>query len=153
MRIGDVMTINPVCCVPTDSARTAARLMKEHDTGIIPIVENRDDPQLVGVVTDRDPCMAVLAEGTAAEQVQVKDCMTTNVLSCRPDEDVKKAEALMREHLVRRIPVIDHHNRIRGIISIANLLRRTEQPQDTQKTLKRISTPPQKASRPRAVGQ
>lgn len=158
MRINEVMTANPTCCVPSDSARTAAIIMRDEDTGIVPIVESGHSRKLVGVVTDRDLCLGLIAgqtvgdaEGRHPSIVPVEECMTTKVIYCKPDDDLESALELMRENQVRRILVVDEENTVQGIVSMADLVRRANVPAgETRETLKSISEPTGEASRPRA---
>jgi CBS domain-containing protein len=152
MHVREVMTMDPISCLPSDSAQAAAELMRRHNTGVLPVVEARHNQRVVGVVTDRDLCMTVIADGKAPGTSLVKDSMTAQVVSCRPDDDVAKVEALMRENLIRRIPVISDRDTLQGIVSIADLLRKGDrQPTDPAgQALKEIAKPTSEASKPRA---
>jgi CBS domain-containing protein len=152
MQIRDVMTTSPACCIPNDTVIRAARIMKEMDTGIVPVVESDRSRKLVGVVTDRDLCLWVVAEGQDPKTVQVQSCMTTHLVSCEPDEAVEKAMDLMREHLIRRILVVDRQGLIQGVVSIADVVRNSDLSSTTiHETLKQVSEPTTAASRPRAA--
>lgn len=92
MRIKDVMmTTRPACSLPFDRATRAARIMKDRNIGVVPVIEAEDNRKVVGVVTDRDLCLGVVAEGLDPNAVQVKQCMTPKVIACSPDDDVQKA--------------------------------------------------------------
>ena len=84
----DVMTRNPVSARPEDTVASVARLMKENDIGPVPIVENQKSKRLVGIVTDRDLALKVVAEGRDPETTPVKQVMTTSVITCRGDDDI-----------------------------------------------------------------
>ena len=151
MRIRDVMTTTPTCCLPDDNASKAARIMKDLNTGIVPVMENGQSSRLVGVVTDRDLCLEIIAEGRDPRTMKVKDCMTSKVIACEPDDDVQKVMALMRDNQIRRIPVVDKQNVIQGIVSMADLMQRMELGSaETQQTLKKVTEPTKEASKPRA---
>jgi CBS domain-containing protein len=156
MLVSEVMTTNPTCCIPTDTAQTAAIIMRDEDTGIIPIVEQKGGGKLVGVVTDRDLCLGVLAaepEGSVLNpaSIPIKHCMTASVVYCHPDDTVEIVLELMQENQIRRVIVVDDQNMIQGVVSISDLMNRGRVPEDeTQDTLKAISEPTGEASKPRA---
>jgi CBS domain-containing protein len=144
MKVREIMTATPACCTPDATASHAAQMMKEQDTGIIPIVESEYSRKVIGVVTDRDLCLMVVAEGRNPESVTVKEVMTSDVIACRPDADVEKAVALMRENRIRRIPVLDADWMILGIVSMADLLQRSDLPSgETHQTMKKVTEPTQ----------
>jgi CBS domain-containing protein len=150
MKILEIMTTSPSCCVPNDTSIRAARIMKEMDTGIVPVVESSTSRKVIGVVTDRDLCLAVVAEGKDPKAVQVQSCMTTKVVSCEPDQDVEVALKLMRENLVRRVLVVDRHGIIQGVVSMADIVRASNAaPEETHQTLKQVSEPTDTPSKPR----
>ncbi|HVP44553.1 MAG TPA: CBS domain-containing protein [Terriglobales bacterium] len=123
MRVNDVMTRNPAVCTATSSAQTAADLMKKHNTGMIPVVDDAYSRTLVGVVTDRDLCLAVVAAAREPMQVWVRDCMTPDPVFCAPEDKVEVALAVMQKHQVRRVPVVDVHKTVHGVVSIGDLVR------------------------------
>ena len=149
VRVNEVMTVNPTCCIPSDSARMAATIMRDLDTGIVPIIENGANRKLLGVVTDRDLCIGLLCGkeiGQTAElhpaETAVEKCMTTNVISCKPGDSLEKALDLMKENQVRRILVVDDKDVVKGIVSMADLfLRANVPPKETSVTLETISQP------------
>jgi CBS domain-containing protein len=149
MRVNEVMTRNPTCCIPSDTARTAATIMRDLDTGIVPIIENGVSRKLMGVVTDRDLCIALICGetiGLTSEKhpadTPVEECMTTNVICCRPEDRLEKALDLMKENQVRRILVVDDKNTVKGIVSTADLFLKADvPPRETSVTLKGISEP------------
>lgn len=148
MFIRDIMTKSPISCVPSNTVQKAAQLMRDHDIGVIPVVESEQSQKLLGVITDRDLCMTIVADAKDASTAHVKDSMTATVVSCYPEDDLQKAETLMRDNQVRRIPIIDKENKLQGILSIADVLRRSNLP--AGETLKDISQPTSEASKPRA---
>ncbi len=122
MKVRDVMTADPNCCLTSDNARAAAQIMLKDDVGAVPVVRNGETRELVGIVTDRDLCLSVVAAGKSPDQVKVEDCMSSRPVSCRPNDDVHRVSELMKEHQVRRIPVIDD-NRVIGIVATADIAR------------------------------
>ena len=138
-KCNEVMTNNPVCCLPKDSAATAAGLMKSKDIGSIPVIENEQTKKLVGIVTDRDLALKVVAEGRDAKTTKVEAVMTHNVVTCRADDDLQKALDAMADHQLRRIPVVNNDNKIVGIIAQADVATRVDQPEKTADMVKEIS--------------
>ena len=150
MKIQDVMTPNPMWCLPEDTSIQAARMMRELNVGIMPVVRSLTDRRLVGVVTDRDLCLGVVAMDQHPQAVPVQRCMTTNMVACQPHEDILRAADLMEEHQVRRIPVIDPEGRLLGMVSTADLCQRTNLSSDTtHHLLKKVTEPTEHASKPR----
>ena len=117
MKCHDVMTDNPVCCLPEDNVGQAARLMRRERIGSVPIVTDERKKELIGIVTDRDLAIKVVGESRDAIRTSVFDVMTAAVVACREDDDVMTAVSAMEEHQIRRIPVVDYSGRLVGIIS------------------------------------
>src|SRR3954471_6495386 len=111
MNIRDVMTPNPRTVTPEDSIQSAARIMRDEDTGAVPVVE---DGRPVGMVTDRDIVVRAVADGGMANR-SVRDIVSTGVVCATPDMSTKDASELMREHQVRRLPVVEDE-RLVGIV-------------------------------------
>jgi len=122
MQVCEIMRHEPVVCFTEDTAEAAARTMAEQRTGILPVVRGGSGGRLIGVVTDRDLCLRVVAEGRDPKQVKVAECMTSSPVCCGPRDDVRFAMLLMREHQVRRIPVVDAELRVGGMLSFSNLV-------------------------------
>lgn len=133
------MTKNPLCCLPEDLVTKAAGLMKSENIGSIPVVENEQTRKLVGIVTDRDLTLKIVAEGLDAKSTKVEAVMTRKVVTCRAEDDLQKALDAMAEHQLRRIPVVDGDNKIVGIIAQADVATRIDQPQKTAEMVKEIS--------------
>ncbi|HEX2998571.1 MAG TPA: CBS domain-containing protein [Anaerolineales bacterium] len=138
-KCNEVMTKNPVCCLPNDSVAKAAELMKSGNIGSIPVIENEQTQKLVGIVTDRDLALKIIADGRDAKSTKVELVMTQKVITCQADEDLQKALDAMAEHQLRRIPVVDHDNRIVGIIAQADVATRADQPEKTAEMVREIS--------------
>jgi CBS domain-containing protein len=151
MRIKHVMTKDPTCCVPSDTAQRAAKIMRDEDTGVVPIIENEQSRKVIGIVTDRDLCMNIVAEGHDPRTTQVHESMTTTVVSCSSQDSVDKATELMRENQIRRIPVVDEQHQLLGIVAMADIVGRTNlRTTETHETLKTVSAPTREPSKPRA---
>ncbi len=137
---GEVMTANPTFCLPDHTAAYVARIMRDEDIGSVPIVENQSTRKLVGIVTDRDLALKVLAENRDG-QVKVNDVMSRQLITCGESDDLDDAMRAMAEYQVRRIPVVNDRNEIVGIIAQADLAIRTEQPRKTAAVVEDISKP------------
>ena len=136
-----VMTKNPVCCLPDDMVAKVAQLMKSENIGPIPVIENEETRKLVGIVTDRDLALKIVAEGRDAKSTKVEAVMTRKVVTCRADDDLQIALDKMYEHQLRRITIVDNDNKILGIISQADVATRVDQPEKTAAVVKEISQP------------
>ena len=120
MQAKDLMTRDPACCTPDQTLEEVARMMKQHDCGCIPVVENEQNRRVVGLVTDRDLATRALAEGLGSATV-VETVMSSDPVCCSPETDVAEIERLMSERQVRRIPVEDGEGCCVGIIAQADL--------------------------------
>ena len=138
-KCNEVMTRDPVCCLPTDSVAKAAGLMKSENIGSIPIIVNRQSQRLVGIVTDRDLALKIVAGALDTKSTTVETVMTIKVITCHADDDLQKALDAMAEHQLRRIPVVDNDNKIVGIIAQADVATRVDQPEKTAEMVKEIS--------------
>lgn len=137
----DVMTKYPICCLPADNVSKAAQLMKMEDVGSIPVIENEDTRKLIGIVTDRDLALQVVADGRSAKSLNVVDVMTREVITCRESDDIQKAVDLMAKHQLRRMPIVDQNQNIVGIISQADIATRVDKTEETAEMVKEISQP------------
>jgi len=138
-KCNEVMTKNPVCCLPDDMVAKVAQLMKRENIGPIPVIENEQTQKLIGIVTDRDLALKIVAEGRDAKSTKVEAVMTRKVVTCRAEDDLQKALDAMSEHQLRRIPVVDNDNKILGIIAQADVATRVNQPEKTAAMVKEIS--------------
>jgi CBS domain-containing protein len=137
----DVMTPDPVSCAPTDSISRAAEIMKRENVGSVPVVDADASRRLVGIVTDRDIVVKVVAGGTNIASATVRDAMTADPATCRENEDVNVAVSRMSEHQVRRMPVVDTDGRLRGIIAQADIATRVQRDRTTGDMVEAISEP------------
>jgi CBS domain-containing protein len=135
----EVMTKNPVCCLSNDTVVKAAELMKSENIGSVPVVENEQNHKLVGIVTDRDLALKVVAKGLDAKSTKVEAVMTRKVVTCHAEDDLQKALDAMSEHQLRRIPVVDNDDKVVGIIAQADVATRANQPEKTAEMVKEIS--------------
>ena len=135
----DVMTQNPVACEPGDSVVRAAEIMKREDVGPVPVVESQSSKKLVGIVTDRDLVVKIMAGGRSVEQAKVSEAMTANPACCREEDDVDTAMQLMADRQVRRVPIVDDGGRLAGIIAQADVATRVNRDNKTGQLVEAIS--------------
>jgi len=138
-KCSDIMTENLVYCSPNDSVMRAAQLMKTEDIGPILIVDNEDNRTLVGIVTDRDLAIKVVAEGRDPNTTRVEEVMSKKLVTCRADDDVDVAINAMAQYQLRRIPVVGENMNLVGIISQADVATRMDAPEKTAEVVKEIS--------------
>lgn len=123
MKVRDLMTTGVASIDGDDSLSSAARMMWECDCGVIPVT--RAD-RVLGVITDRDICMASWIRNQPLSELRVSDSMSRELFSCSPDDNVSVAERLMQSRQIRRLPVIDREGHLVGILSLADIVRGTE---------------------------
>jgi CBS-domain-containing membrane protein len=123
MKVEQVMTKGVSTCVPSDTLNEVARVMWERDCGVVPVIEDAANPRVVGIVTDRDLCMAAYTKGLPLTQICVGDVMCTQVCSCRAGDDLHEAERTMQRAHVHRLPVLDAADQILGVISLSDIAR------------------------------
>ena len=123
MRIEQLMTRSPVTCEPDDALSLAAQKMFGCDCGCLPVIAGDGSRRLVGMVTDRDICMAARFQERSLQDLRVRDAMSKEVRACNPGDSIVEAEAIMQEARVRRLPVVDESEQIIGVISLADLAR------------------------------
>ena len=144
MKISELMTKNPCTVTPDSTVSEAARLMKEEDVGIVPVVERIGGAEtrgrLVGVVTDRDIAIRHVAEGRTTD-VPVRDVMSGGVKTARPDDTVDSVMTMMGREQIRRIPIVDERGSLVGMVSQADLARKAKDPAKVEKTVEQISQP------------
>jgi CBS domain-containing protein len=137
----EVMTSNPVCCLPDDMVADVAELMRSENIGSLPVVENSDTRKLIGIVTDRDLALRIVAEGLDAKSTRVDVVMTRKLVACLASDDLQQALDAMTAHQLRRIPVVDDVDRILGIIAQADVATRGNEPERTAELVAEISRP------------
>jgi len=121
MQVQDVMSAPALCCSVDATLDVAARLMWEADCGSIPVVEQSG--RLVGIVTDRDICMACFTQGKPPSEIAIASVMSKEVVTSRPDDSLETLERCLGQHQIRRVPVVDDASRPIGVISLNNLAR------------------------------
>lgn len=125
MKLKELCTPDVASCTAEITALHAARLMRDHHVGDLVILdENSDDGTPIGIVTDRDIVVEVLARDLDPTKVTVRDIMRVPLVIARASEEVEQALERMRAHGVRRVPMLDDEGRLAGIVSLDDLLRR-----------------------------
>ncbi len=122
MKANELMTKSPRTCEPDHDLLCAIRIMKEEDTGIVPVTKGNGQARVVGVVTDRDIALQLGSRDVRPSEVKVGDVMSTEVVSARPDADVSEVSRKMQEAQVRRVLIVEDGSLV-GIISTADLAR------------------------------
>ncbi len=149
MKVRDIMTTDVRTCGPEDKLASAALTMWENDCGIVPVVNGAG--QAVGIITDRDICMAVTLKHRLATDIAVSEVSATKLIVCQQDDDVRIALDLMRREQLRRLPVTGDSGRLVGIISLADVIRHAKKGEskkgkyvaqkDVLRTLKALGKP------------
>ena len=138
-KCSDVMTKDVVTCTSDASIVEVAQLMKTEDIGPVLIVDNETSHTLVGIVTDRDIVIKVIADGQDTNTTRVGDVMSKKLVTCHADDDVGIAMKAMAQFQLRRIPVVEDNMRLVGIISQADVATRVDAPEKTAEVVKEIS--------------
>lgn len=128
MKVKELMTENAKACTPTNTLADAAGLMWEYDCGIVPVVAHGG--QVVGLITDRDICMAAAMMHRHLENIAVEEVSPGRVIACRPDDDVRTALKTMRENRIRRLPVVAGDGTLAGIVSMNDIVLRAQETRD-----------------------
>ena len=126
MKVEQLMTCDVKVCTDADMLNRAAQLMWETDCGCIPVIHANGDGHVVGVVTDRDITMAAYTQGKQLWAIPVTSAMSHEVIACHANDGISQAEALMSDNRVRRLPVLDQHERLAGIISLNDIAREAQ---------------------------
>ena len=138
MNVSSVMTPNPACCTATTPLRDVAKMMLDNDCGQIPVVDESQRP--IGVVTDRDIAVRVVAEGRDTNQTTAADAMSMPVRTVTSDTSLKDAVCLMEADQIRRVPVVDSDGKLAGIVAIADLALAGKQ-EATAEVVREVSEP------------
>ena len=124
MNIEQVMTRNVETCRPSDSLSVAARIMWEHDCGCVPVVGPEDGRgRLVGMITDRDVCMAAYIQGRTLSEIDVSSAMATEITRCRATDPIDTALKAMEAQQLRRLPIVDAQGHLVGVLSLTDIAR------------------------------
>jgi CBS domain-containing protein len=121
MKIAELMRRNVTTCALTDSLDHAASLMWSADIGSLPVVDTAGHP--IGMITDRDICMRAHFSGRPLREEQVADAMSQCLVAIGADQSVQQAEEVMRDHQIRRLPVVENGGALVGVVSLTDLAR------------------------------
>jgi CBS domain-containing protein len=124
MIVADLMTRDPASVRTHETLAAAAKIMWDSDCGAVPVVGS-DEKRLVGIITDRDICMAAWSRSLAPNAIFVGEAMSRDPVRCGPNDTVARATEQMRSKQIRRIPVVDSEERLVGIISLSDIARAT----------------------------
>ncbi|HEY8378174.1 MAG TPA: CBS domain-containing protein [Nannocystis sp.] len=119
--VEELMSRPVYTCTHDETLHTAARRMFERDCGALPVVDH--EGRLIGIVTDRDMCMAAYTQRRLLSEIPVSMAMSTRVFTCRPTDTIDTAEHIMRQRRVRRVPVVDADHHPVGMLSLDDLAR------------------------------
>lgn len=124
MKVADLMTKSPAYCSPQTNLAAAVEILWNRNCGILPIVDTNE--KLVGVVTDRDMCVALGTRNRLPSDITVKEVASGKIVACKTDDDVRGALATMTQAKVRRLPVTDVAGKLQGILSLDDVVVRTQ---------------------------
>lgn len=139
MQVEKIMAREVRVCKQDDTLNSAARLMWENDCGCVPVIAIDGDGTVIGMLTDRDISMAAYTQGKPLYEIPVTAAMARKVIACKPSDDLKLAEALMRDNQVRRLPVVNDRGSLVGIISVNDLAREAEREHGARKAVPEVS--------------
>jgi CBS domain-containing protein len=121
MKVRDIMTENPACCLTTTSLQETARMMHDHDCGCIPVVEDLESKKPIGTITDRDITIRTIAHGKNPMQMTAGEVMTTQVVTVTPDTSVEECSNTMEKNQIRRVVVVDENGACCGMVAQADI--------------------------------
>ena len=133
MKVKEIMTENPRACAPTSSLAEVAGLMWESDCGIVPVVA--EGGAVVGLITDRDICMAAALTGRNLDNIAVAEVTSGNVIACNADDDLHPALQQMRDNKVRRLAVLAEDRTLAGILSLNDIVLNAQDTNDSAAAL------------------
>lgn len=141
MKASEIMSRKPSTTTPDASLQDAARLMKEQDVGLIPVVDGNGSSKLVGVITDRDIAIRVVADGRETKGTKVSEAMSGTPRTCGADDSVDSVMELMGKEQLRRVPIIDGDGNLVGIVAQADIVLQAKSDGKSERTIEKISKP------------
>lgn len=141
MKANEIMTAEPVCVTPDTPIQEAARLMKDQNVGMLPVVQAEGSKQLIGVITDRDIALRHVAEGHTSTDCPVSEAMTEHVTTANPNSDVDDVMEIMGKEQVRRIPIVDERGELVGVVAQADVVLHAKDDKKAERTIEEISQP------------
>jgi CBS domain-containing protein len=124
MKVSELMTKDPIFCSPSNSVRQVARMMRDHEIVLVPVVD--DLGRLIGVVSDRDLCCRFVTEGNDSDRETIGAYITSNAITCRAEDDINTCEQAMKRHGIRRLPVVNDASQCVGIVAPMDLWEKPE---------------------------
>jgi CBS domain-containing protein len=125
IKVEDLMAVDVRTCGPDDTLNEAAHLLWEHDCGAVPVVAGG---RVVAMLTDRDICMAAYTQNRPLTEIPVSRAMSSELVWCAPDDSLDSALDAMRSAQVRRLPVVDPERRLKGLVSLNDIVRAASEP-------------------------
>lgn len=145
MRVREVMTSDPVCCIADTPLPAVAKMMLDNDCGEIPVVEDKASKLPIGVVTDRDIVCRIVAKGINPQGTIAAECMTKPCVTVTPDISIEECCKILEENQIRRVPVVDEHGSCIGIVALADIALQTTK-NSAGEVVKEVSEPTASAS-------
>jgi CBS domain-containing protein len=142
MKVQEVMTQHPLCCRATDMAQVVAQILRDEDIGSLPVIEDGASKRLIGIITDRDLCCSIVAEGLDPKTTSIEAYVTRDPVTCRSEQSLDSCEKLMQMHQIRRMLVVDQDLRCIGIVSEADVAR-VDESDKVHRTVAEVSKPSQ----------
>ena len=143
MKVKDAMKTDVGACSTEDSLMKAADVMRLRDCGVVPIID--DEKNVVGMLTDRDICLAIVARNRKASDVKTKDLLKNEAITCLADDDLESALRKMRKYQIKRLAVVDKDAKLVGMLTISDILLSVRKDKSLKKkiysTIKAIAKP------------
>lgn len=134
--IADIMTHQVESISQNENVQQAAQMMRDLDVGILPVT---DGGKLLGVITDRDICMRVVAEGKEPGITYVQQIMTKDVVTCSPETEIRKAIEMMTRNQIRRLMIVDQNRQLVGVVAQADVARDENLDRETERLVEGVS--------------
>jgi len=139
MEIKQIMTQNPACCTPDSTLPEVARMMRENDCGLIPVVNSMSDMKPVGTITDRDITIRTLADNRDPMSLKASDVMTADIATVTPETSLEECFDVMENHEIRRVLVVDSWGKCCGIVAQADIVQSGVNPIRANRVIREIS--------------
>jgi CBS domain-containing protein len=145
MKVKDVMTADPACCISETALQEVAQMMIDHDCGEIPVVENQKTKLPIGVITDRDIVCRTVARGLNPLDLTVAECMSRPCVTVTPEMSIAECSRILEDNRIRRVPVVDAAGCCCGIVALADIALHAQKGV-TAEVVKEVSEPTAAAS-------
>lgn len=129
MRLKEIMVEDTKTCRPSQNLLDAARLMRRVNCGVVPIID--ENKKVLGMLTDRDICLCAADEDRKLSAIRISEAMTPKAYSCHPNDSIDEAIEVMRQHQVRRVPIVDDDGVLKGIVTMDDIICKTANKLDT----------------------